>query len=245
MRRDATWSSGVGPGPVARLAGWARVTALFLAVGLTGCGGARTAATTTAPQPLAFEVLRAAPSRADAPTPMVARYLLSAQGLALSAGELQNTRRVLSTQEGWLVPTQDHRLCLVRVVYPLVPRSNGERLPPSVSQTCASKAEAMHGRLLETQSLSTTFVKRMPTRVDGIVPDGVHRVTVRSSGGASRTVPAVHNAYEAIVVNPRSVSFVAEQAGRRRRYVIPTPSAAGGRPYALPSHREHPAERQE
>jgi hypothetical protein len=84
---------------------------------------------------------------------------------------------------------------------------------------------------METQSLSTTFAKRLPTRVDGVVPDGVHHVVVRSIGDASKAVPVVRNAYEAIVVNPRSVSFVAAQAGRRRRYVVLTLSAAGGRPY--------------
>ncbi|HEV7481706.1 MAG TPA: hypothetical protein VGO13_01265 [Solirubrobacterales bacterium] len=91
---------------------------------------------------------------------------------------------------------------------------------------------------METQSLSTTFAKRLPTRVDGIVPDGVHHVVIDSTiKGASKAVPVVRNAYEAIVVNPRSVSFVAEQAGRRRRYAVLTPSAAGGRPYPSSSHR--------
>lgn len=73
---------------------------------------------------------------------------------------------------------------------------------------------------------STTLAKRLPTRVDGIVPDGVHHVIVRSIGDASRAVPVARNAYEVIVVNPRSVSFVAEQAGHRRRYVVPTLSTA-------------------
>jgi hypothetical protein len=100
---------------------------------------------------------------------------------------------------------------------------------PSISQTCASETEAVDGRLLETQSLSTTLAQRLPTRVDGIVPNGVHRVTVRSSDGASRTVPVARNAYEVIVVNPRSVAFVAERAGRRR-YIVRTPSVAGGKP---------------
>lgn len=238
MWHDATWFSGVGPGPVAKVVGWAQVTALVLAISLAGCGGARTAETTTAPQSSAFDVLRAAPRRGDALTPMVARYLLSAQGLALSPGELDNVRRVLTDQEGWLLPTVDGKLCLVRVVYPLVPTSNGERLPPSISQTCSSESEAIAGRLMETQSLSTTFAKRLPTRVDGIVPDGVHHVVIDSTiKGASKAVPVVRNAYEAIVVNPRSVSFVAEQAGRRRRYAVLTPSAAGGRPYPSSSHR--------
>jgi hypothetical protein len=143
--------------------------------------------------------------------------------------DIREARKVLSKQEGWLIPAAEGKLCLVRVVYPLVPRSNGKRLPPSLSQTCASETEAVDGRLLETQSLSTTLAQRLPTRVDGIVPNGVHRVTVRSSDGASRTVPVARNAYEVIVVNPRSVAFVAERAGRRR-YIVRTPSVAGGKP---------------
>jgi len=218
----------------------ARVPALILAIGLiglAGCGGSRDGQAASSANPPPFAVLQSPATRRDASSPSVARDVLKARSPTFSITDIRDAREVLAKQEGWLIPAAEGKLCLVRVVYPLVPRSNGERLPPSISQTCASEADAMDGRLMETQSLSTTFAKRLPTRVDGVVPDGVHHVVVRSIGDAKKAVPVVRNAYEVIVVNPRSVSFVAKQARRRRRYIVQTPSVAGGRPYPLPSHR--------
>jgi hypothetical protein len=212
----------------------ARVPALILAIGLlglAGCGGSPNRQAASAAYSPPFAVLQSPATRVDALRPLAAQYLLKARKPAFSITDIRDAREVLSKQEGWLIPAAEGKLCLVRVVYPLVPRSNGKRLPPSISQTCASEADAVDGRLLETQSLSTTFAKRLPTRVDGIVPDGVHHVLVGSTiDGASKAVPVVRNAYEVIVVNPRSVTFVAEQAGRRRRYIVRTPSVAGGKP---------------
>jgi len=208
---------------------------LALAVGLVGCGTARSPQPSDSPSP-AFAVLQTARTRGDVVPFSVARYLLESDEPRLSGTDIQGARGVLPNQQGWLVPAAEDKLCLVRVVYPFVSKSDGEHLPPSISRACSSEVTAEAGRLVETQSLSTTLAKRLPTRVDGIVPDGVHHVSVHSTDGASKVVPVVRNAYEVIVVNPRFVSFVAEQAGRRRRYVVPTPSAAGGRPYPLPSH---------
>lgn len=149
----------------------------------------------------------------------------------LSTTDLRAARRVLAHQRGWLIPAAGNELCLARVVNPLVPEIDGQLLHPSVERSCASKTEAAAGRLSEAQSLSTTFRKHMPTRVVGIVPDGVNEVTIHLDGGASAQVAVAHNSYEDVLVNPSSVSFTATTSNRR--YVVPVSSVAGasGTPY--------------
>jgi hypothetical protein len=229
-------SRGVGT-IAARVAG-ACVLALAPAIGLAGCGGtAERPRAAESGEPSAFSVLRAARTSSDAVPLSFARDLLRSSEPNLYEPDIEGARKVLSHQLAWLVPGPGGALCLVRVVYPLVSEGQGERLPASLGRVCSSEGAAREGRLMETQSLSTTFAKRLPTLVDGIVPDGVHRVVVHSIGGVRRAVPVVRNAYEAIAESPRSISFVAPQAGRRRPYVVLTPSTAGGRPYPTPSHR--------
>jgi hypothetical protein len=220
-----------GAGPIARrirAAGTAVILILLFAV--AGCG------TADHPQPAiphrsAFSVLRSSPSVEDAiPLWVVRRLSESDKPPVLSAADFADARRVLPRQKGWLAPAPEGELCLVRVAYPLVREMDGERLPPLAGRLCLSETEAEAGRLFETQSLSTTFAKRLPTRVVGIVPDGVHQVTVRFLGGASRKVAVKRNGYETVVINPRSLSFVAKRGGRRRRYVISLPTVAGASP---------------
>jgi hypothetical protein len=235
MRHPAGWFGVVGS--IAAAAGATGVLVLALAIGLVGCGSGPSTQVADASHSSVFAVLRTPRTSGDVVPLFVARFLLEGNEPKLAETDLQDARRVLPDQQGWLVPAPEDKLCLVRVVYPLISKSHGEDLPPSVNRTCSTQGAVEAGRLMETQSLSTTLAKRLPTRVDGVVPDGVHHVVVRSIGDTKKAVPVVRNAYEVIVVNPRTVSFVAEQAGRRRRYVVQTPSAAGGRPYPLPGHR--------
>jgi hypothetical protein len=226
-------------GPISSSLLGAFVLALTPAIGLAGCGAIQSPQSAERGETSPFAVLRAAPTIGDALPLSVARRLLESEGPNLSRRDIQGARRVLTNHQGWLIAGPGGELCLVRLVYPLVPGSHGEHLPPSVGLVCSSEAAAKGGRLMETRSLSTTLAKRLPTLVDGIVPDGVRRVVVDSTGGAhQKVVPVVRNAYEVVVVNPSSVSFVARQAGRRRLDVIPTPSTAGGRPYPSRSHRK-------
>lgn len=212
------------------------VAIVMLLVGATGCGAADGPQPAT-PSQSAFAVLESQRSNRDMVPPWVVRRLLKANEPMLSAADIQGARRVLPHQEGWLIPGPEDGLCLVRVIYPLVSEVNGEQFPPSVSLSCSSQAKAEAGQLFETQSLSTTFAKRSPTRVDGIVPNGVRSVTVRFAGSASKKVAVERNAYETIVINPRLVSFVAKRTGRRRRrHVIPLPSVAGASPTPYRGH---------
>jgi hypothetical protein len=183
-----------------------------------------------------FSVLQATRSSRDAVPPWAARHLLEEDEPRLSKTDLRDARRVLPNQQGWLVPAPGGKLCLARLVYPLVPRSHGKPVPPIVNRACSGEAEASMGRLMETQSLSTTFASRLPTRVDGIVPDGVHHVVINSSVDGTKTVSVARNAYELIVVNPRSVSFVTDLPGHRQRYIVQTPTVVGAKPYPSPSH---------
>ena len=107
-----------------------------------------------------------------------------------------------------------------------MPEANGQRLYPSVKRSCVPRAEAEQGRLAETLSLSPNFAKRVPTRVTGIVPNGVSEVTIRGASATAK-VAVIRNAYEDILINPRSVSFTATVDGHRRHYVVPLASAAG------------------
>jgi hypothetical protein len=153
----------------------------------------------------------------------VIRDLLLDSEPTLSVADLRAARRVLAHQRGWLIPAPPNELCLARVVDPLVREVDGQRLHPSVERSCVNRMGAAAGRLSEAQSLSTTFRKRMPTRVVGIVPDGVDTVTIRFDGGASTNVAVAHNSYEDVLINPSSVSFT----GTKRHYVVPLPSVAG------------------
>jgi len=223
MRHTASWSRGAGSIAFTRLA----IGALLAA--LAGCGAAHRSQLPK-PGPSAFAVLRAPGSVDDAVPSWVAHYLVEGAEPTLSAEDIAGARRVLANQQGWLVPAPENELCLALVVEPLVSETGGERLYPSVKRSCASQAEAEQGRLSETQSLSTTFAKRLPTRVVGIVPDGVREVTIHWAGGASTRVAVARNAYEDIVINPSSVSFMATRSGHRHRYVVPLSSVAGARP---------------
>lgn len=222
MTHGASWLGGAGSIAFTRLA----IAALV--VTLAGCGATRKSQPPKL-SPSAFAVLRAPASVDDAVPPWVAHYLVQGAEPTLSARDIGGARRVLANQLGWLVPAPEDELCLARVVAPLVSELGGERLYPSVKRSCVSRAEAEQGRLSETQSLSTTFAKRLPTRVVGIVPDGVREVTIHWAGGASTRVAVARNAYEDVVVNPNSVSFTATAGGRSHHYVVPLSSVAGTR----------------
>jgi hypothetical protein len=228
MRHTASCSRGAGSIAFTRLA----TSALLVA--LAGCGTAHEQLQPPKPRPRsrpsAFAVLRAPASGDDALPPWVAHHLVDGDGPTLSAADIKGARRVLANQQGWLVPGPESELCLVRVVDPLVSQVGGQSLSPSVERSCASQAQAEQGRLSETQSLSTTFAKRLPTRVVGIVPDGVREVTIHWAGGASTSVAVARNAYEDTLINPSSVSFTAASSGHRRRYVVRLSSVAGTRP---------------
>jgi hypothetical protein len=207
-----------------------RVAIAAVLLTFAGCGAAQRSQPTNKPTPLAFAVLRAPGAVEDAVPSWVARGLLAGTEPALSSGDIESARRVLANQQGWLIPAPEDELCLVRVVEPLVSEAGGHHLYPSVKRSCVSQVQAEQGRLYETQSLSTTFAKRLPTRVVGIVPDGVGEVTIHWDGGAAASVPVIRNAYEDVVINPSSIAFAVAKGDRDQRYVVQLPSVAGARP---------------
>jgi hypothetical protein len=234
MRYTTSWFRGAGSIAFTRLAICAALVAL------AGCGTAhkllQPGASPSAPPAhsapsarSAFAVLRAPGSANDVVPSWVARHLLHGNESTFSAADIKDARRVLADQQGWLIPAADDELCLVRVIEPLVSQAGGESLSPSVERSCAGQAQAEQGRLAGTQSLSTTFARRLPTRVVGIVPDGVREVTIHWAGGAS-TIAVARNAYEDTLINPSSVSFIAAGSGHRHLYVVPLSSVAGMRP---------------
>ncbi len=201
-----------------------------LLVALAGCGAAQTARQPPkSPSPSTLAVLRAPRTADDAVPSWVARFLTKNGEPMLSTEDLEDARRVLANQQGWLVPAPENELCLALVVDPLVPEVNGQRLYPSVKRSCVTRAEVEQGRLAETLSLIPNFAKRIPTRVTGIVPDGVSEVTIRGASATAK-VTVIRNAYEDILINPSSVSFTATTDGHRQHYVVPLASAAGTSP---------------
>ncbi len=232
MEGTAARAGGVGS-IAAAVRGGACGAVLALVVGVGGCGTGRSELSALTGHSSAFAVLRTARTDADLVPSRVARYLLQRDEPSLSPVDIQDARSVIHNREVWLVPAPEGMLCLVRMIYPLILGVHGEHLPPIAGGKCSSGRDAEEGHLMATLSLAVRPAERVPTRVYGIVPDGVRRVLARSSRNVVRTVTVQRNAYEFIMVNPRSVSFTAGQGGGRQRYVISTPSVAGSKPSPL------------
>jgi hypothetical protein len=124
-----------------------------------------------------------------------------------SPTDLRSARRVLADTPGWLVPAEDGELCMVRVVYPLEPPTDGTPFSPVVTHACRPAAEARAGRLVETESLGASVAASPSARVVGVAPNGVSNVSIASSR-LTTIVPVVRNAYEAIIDDPVEVRFV-------------------------------------
>jgi hypothetical protein len=195
---------------------------------LGGCGSSQKRhRLSTAVKASAFAVLHT-PGSGDEQMPSWVSHDLVANGEpTLSATNVRGARRVLANQQAWLIPAPEGKLCLARIVNPLVPEINGERLYPSLTRSCASLSETEAGQLHESQSLSTSFKRRMPTRVVGVVPDGVSEVTINYEDSGSTKVTVTRNAYEDVLINPSSVSFTATARNHSHRYVVKLSSVAG------------------
>lgn len=232
MRRTVALAGGVGSITAAARAAVCGAILMF-AVGVAGCGGARRSEPSAPTRnPSTFAVLHTARTSADVVPPKSARFLLRSDEPSLSPLDIQHARRVIVNPPTWLVPAAEDKLCMVRTVYALTSGMLDEHLPPVLDLSCSSERAAEEGHLMATRSLSVRpGGQRVLMSVYGIVPDGVHHVAVRTGGIAPRTVTVQRNAYESIVVNPHSVSFATGRDGRRRRYVISTPSVAGAKPY--------------
>ena len=155
----------------------------------------------------------------------VVRDLLRDSEPAFTATDIRAARRVLVHQQAWLLPAPGDDLCMARVIDPLVAEIGGQRLHPSVERSCATRAAAEAGRLSEAQSLSTTFRKRIPTRVVGVVPDGVHNVTIHFDGSSAVKVTVTRNAFEDVLINPSAISFTSSTSGES--HSVPLASVAG------------------
>jgi hypothetical protein len=195
---------------------------------LGGCGSSKKPRRlSSAVSASAFAVLQTPDSASEAMPSWVSHDLVANGEPSLSSADVRGARRVLANQQAWLIPAPEGKLCLARIVDPLVSQINGERLYPSLTRSCASLAETEAGQLHESQSLSTSFKRRMPTRVVGVVPDGVSKVTINYEGGASTEVTVTRNAYEDVLINPSSVSFTATASSHSHRYVFKLSSVAG------------------
>jgi hypothetical protein len=171
------------------------------------CGGTRPMSA-RAPTVAGLAVLGEAPMSSDLLPAEVVTALTQSVRPEFTGADLRSARRVLPLNPGWLVPAEDGQACLVRLVYPLIATERGTPLGPTPSYVCASEVATREGRLVETQSLTTSGTGTRNARVVGVVPNGVAAVTLVSGNGRQVTVPVFRNAYEAIAVDPIVVRFV-------------------------------------
>jgi hypothetical protein len=179
------------------------ISVVFLSIGALACGAERISRNTHTRTRTEFSVFDI-PSTQDDILPKNVVSSLQEEGLN---GKVSTRRVVASSDPGWLVLASDGSLCLVRLIYPLIPAIEGPSLPIT-SKTCASEEQARSGQLVETESLTTEVGEPSRNVVVGIVPDGVATVKVSEANGQVVVVHVTRNAYEAVTANPRSVEFV-------------------------------------
>jgi hypothetical protein len=167
----------------------------------------------------------------------VAQSLLTSVGTEFVTADTRVAARLRPLRPIWLVPANDGDLCLVRLTYATSLGARSAALPPSLTRTCLSDAEAKLGRLVETQTPGSSTRGERQTAVIGVVPDGVRTVTLVSWRGSRETVSVRDNAYEGSLVDPREAQFVLYRNARALRRRIDL--AAG------PQTLNHPTRRTE
>lgn len=155
--------------------------------------------------------------------------------LLLEAGEhvspQPTARRVVAgINPAWLVVSLNGHLCLMQLIYPIVPVVSGQSAPPIASKSCASENEAVEGNLVTTDSLVAEAGARERNIVVGIVPDGVATVKIRETDGRAFIIRVARNAYEALISHPQSVEFLYAGAW----HVVPVKSFSSKSHYQAP-----------
>jgi hypothetical protein len=171
--------------------------------------------------PSGFAVLNTSAKPDDVVPKEVSTALAESVQPEFTSADIRAARRVLADEPVWLVPAVEGRLCMVRLVFPLVTGAQGRDLGPIPAQVCASEAEARAGELVSTHSLATSATRRASTSIVGIVPDGVRQVSLISRLGTSTTLPVIRNSYATVALEPASVTFVVDRGGRRVTRMVP------------------------
>lgn len=198
-----------------------------LSVALAACGVQQRDVDEKTQPRLSLAVLAGAPTP-DSTLPVdIAASLVRSQQPRFNSANVRDARRVLANDPGWLLPAANGELCLVRVIYPLVARSNGVVLPTARSLTCASEAKIQAGRLVDVQALLTSGTKARESKVVGVAPNRVSTVTIISRDGRRLSVVVRQGAYEAVVANPIGLSFTTRHRGRPEKHVIPLTTFSG------------------
>jgi hypothetical protein len=206
-------------------------TAIALSACLASCGTthdhhAKSGA--PLPQP-GFSVFAGSPTSSDALPDEIATQLPQNVDHKFAKADIRDARRVLADDPGWLVPAANAEICLVQLIYPLIPVVHGEVLRPAPSTSCASEASAQAGRLVGTRSLSTSTTRATKTSVTGIVPNGVSTVTIVSARGQQTIADVMRNAYEAVATDPVAVRFVTTSHGKPTTHTVKLATFTGGR----------------
>lgn len=128
-----------------------------------------------------------------------------------------SARRVLpSPYPAWLVTNGHNSICLLQEA----PVRGGTA--PGQSVICLPAARALRGWLMSTL---TGAPGERGTLVQGVVPNGVAVVTVRTSDGQARPVTVRTNAYSFTASHPESVTY--DVRGKRYTVPVPGPPARG------------------
>lgn len=180
-----------------------------------------------------FAVLRTTRNSDDALPSELASVLSQSTQPEFTEHDMYAARRILALNPGWLIPAANGEVCLARLVYPLSPPDAASVSSPIPANTCVPEASAQAGRLVETQSLSTTVSAPGRDRVVGVAPDGVTTVNILQRNGRHVAVPVIRNGYEAIASDPVAVRLAVSLDRRQVIDVIPLRTFSARNPSPL------------
>jgi len=168
-----------------------------------------------------ISVLKHSGRRADDLSPSVAADIAKyprelTSGRPISVGSAR--RVVASDHPAWVLTNEYDTVCLLQQVPIPGRKQTGHNL------ICAPMARVLGGWLIAT--LSYAPGQQGPTLVQGVVPDGVPLVRIRTPGDKWRTVAVAANAYSFTTSHPEVVGF--DRNGRRYNALIPGPPTRKG-----------------
>jgi len=197
---------------------------MAMGAGVVACGAMSNTAKTGPPNLAVFRSERVA---GDALPEELVTALEGSPAPEFDRSGLAYARRVLPSRPGWLVPSRNGEVCLVRLVLPLWDKAIPGGTPPGRLKDCASDSAAERGSLRETQSLSATERGSGKFLVIGVVPDSVAYVTVETRRRDHVKVWVSRNTYEDVVEEPTAVSFVIDARGGATRRRVPLTTFGG------------------
>lgn len=168
-----------------------------------------------------FAVLKTRSTPDDKLPNAVYHFLADSTRPTFAPRDLKAARRVTANQPNWLLPSVNQELCLVTEVYPLLTSADNIPLRPTTAVNCTSEAEALNGRLVITQPLTTSLTAAPSSRITGAIPDGAANVSVVFQHAPPIMIQVQRNAYEAVATDPMGIRFSIREDGHMRLHTVP------------------------